>query len=1661
MMKQSIACIPLLNLILICSASGQMIDGPNVKYGNEWIDYNKSYYKIPVTEDGIYKIAYQDLISAGMNPATLVGNDFQIHEHGEEIPLMISTNEHFSSSDFILFYGKKNKGKIDKYLYELPSKQLNPEYSLFTDTLIYFLSLDPGKINNRFDTLENDLNINLPFVEEYYWHEETLVNHSDHFKPTYDGTNKVTYSHLDVPEGFSSPMREKNDYVLPVTNFRNVGEKPILKVRLATSTSPHKTNISLNGDVIDIIYATGYTVTDQSVEIQTSQVKDQMQFTFEGTDVTTSLIDRNSQSVVSLHYPRNFVFTGQKYTSFRVRATQFPKYFEIPNLDVNQQNVLLFDVTNGSVLIPEIDLSNTARFIIPPSNLSRNIVIINQDTAPKNIEISEKIEFIDFGNFDEEYIIISHSELRKEYNGLDQVQAYADYRSSDQGANYKTIIVNVNEIYDQFGYGIQRHSQSLNNFSNYIKAIWTEPKFFFIIGKGRDYVETRTEEQLSDPKNLFYVPTLGFHGSDVLMISAKGENAPGIPLGRIAVKDPGQIEEYLDKVRQHENYQKYGQNLEEKEWMKKIIHLSGGDANIQELLRNYLDEMGEVIENSSFGANIVTYGRTSGTATEAVTEKITEDINEGASIITFFGHSGVSTSDFNIGDLNNNKYPLFLSLGCYSGDIHTYITTGQSERFVLSPHGAIAFIGAAGTAYITPQYIFGKELYIKLGEELYGKTIGEAFSAVLDLKKNNTALSIKSLNQQLTLHGDPAIKLNPHNGPDYVCDYRSVQTLPQVVNSNEEHFEFTFDVVNLGKWVDDSLSIRAIRQYPDNSYDTIYTKIAAPNYRNQLTLKLPTGNSKGIGQNCVFVLLDYDQKFEEKEAPEAENNNTLENDLGEQGFCFYIINNGAKPIYPSEFSIVNEDPVILKASTYNYFVETQDYLFQIDTTELFNSPFLTEHMAEYDGGLLEWQPPVNFQNENVYYWRVSPDTLQSGLGYLWAYSSFIYLPQSSEGWNQSHKYQYEKDDFQGIVTDGWELNFDKESYLIRFKNKKYDPDDRYIGYVNESTWAAFNPVNYRPALHIAVWGPERVMYNETGTDYGTIAFNNKSFTFKTETTNDRKGIKDLFEAIPDSSIVFAFTVLDDENTDLNTSTWAQDSVSLGYNLFSLFESYGAKDFRKMELQGSLPYVYIFQKGKGAIEEKIGENFDDIVEASHVTTLNQQNGKLLSTVIGPVKDWNKVLWEEQKTSANDYSFLKVFKADQSLSSFQIVDTLNEKFELDISTINAQEYPYLKLEYEAQDDEFNRDLPDFNFWRVLYSELPDAVLLMDEYSLFQSDTLNFGGQFSFKATALNNSNQDMDSLDVRFIIKKTDNSEAVFNKKYKPLLAHDTIHVAFDINTTGMSGINEFTVELNPDRTPWEKYYFNNIGIKRFYVRSDSENPILDVTFDGIHIMDGDIVSPKPEIQMALKDENTFLLLNDPNIFTKIKLQYPGGQSVDIPIDSDQLEFIPAENSSENVAKMIFKPELDVEGIYTLTVQARDVSNNMAGDNEFQVDFNVILEQQISNVYNYPNPFSTSTQFVFTITGYEIPEYLTIRILTLGGKVVREITKEELGPLRIGNNITEYAWDGKDEYGDKLGNGVYLYQVYAKNASGETFSLMENGENDSRFFKKGWGKMAILR
>ncbi len=171
----------------------------------------------------------------------------------------------------------------------------------------------------------------------------------------------------------------------------------------------------------------------------------------------------------------------------------------------------------------------------------------------------------------------------------------------------------------------------------------------------------------------------------------------------------------------------------------------------------------------------------------------------------------------------------------------------------------------------------------------------------------------------------------------------------------------------------------------------------------------------------------------------------------------------------------------------------------------------------------------------------------------------------------------------------------------------------------------------------------------------------------------------------------------------------------------------------------------------------------------------------------------------------------------------------------------------------------------------------------------------------------------------------------------------------------------------------------------------------------------------------------------------------------------MQWIPADSQHKRF-KIIFPADFELDGKYTLSVQGSDRSGNQSGDLDYRISFEVIHESMITYLMNYPNPFSTSTRFVFTLTGNEAPDEILIQIMTISGKVVREITEDELGTIQIGRNITEYAWDGSDEFGDPLANGVYLYTVKAQ-INGEDIKHLESGADNH--FKKEFGKMYLMR
>ncbi|MEZ4894740.1 MAG: hypothetical protein R2778_17220 [Saprospiraceae bacterium] len=77
-------------------ANAQMLVGTDTLYGNEWIDYTQTYYKIKVARDGIYRIGTQSLLNAGMPIATSPGSQFRLYHLGEEIPVIAAAQAYLA-----------------------------------------------------------------------------------------------------------------------------------------------------------------------------------------------------------------------------------------------------------------------------------------------------------------------------------------------------------------------------------------------------------------------------------------------------------------------------------------------------------------------------------------------------------------------------------------------------------------------------------------------------------------------------------------------------------------------------------------------------------------------------------------------------------------------------------------------------------------------------------------------------------------------------------------------------------------------------------------------------------------------------------------------------------------------------------------------------------------------------------------------------------------------------------------------------------------------------------------------------------------------------------------------------------------------------------------------------------------------------------------------------------------------------------------------------------------------------------------------------------------------------------------------------------------------------------------------------------------------------
>ena len=144
------------------------------------------------------------------------------------------------------------------------------------------------------------------------------------------------------------------------------------------------------------------------------------------------------------------------------------------------------------------------------------------------------------------------------------------------------------------------------------------------------------------------------------------------------------------------------------------------------------------------------------------------------------------------------------------------------------------------------------------------------------------------------------------------------------------------------------------------------------------------------------------------------------------------------------------------------------------------------------------------------------------------------------------------------------------------------------------------------------------------------------------------------------------------------------------------------------------------------------------------------------------------------------------------------------------------------------------------------------------------------------------------------------------------------------------------------------------------------------------------------------------------------------------DSLKYNYTPYPNSK---AVVTWTPKLE-DGSHTLTVFVKDSSGNPFNSSQMVYRFNVFNNPDLLQVYNYPNPFKDKTDFTFEVRGVIPPEELKIKIFTVAGRLIKEIVLPG-SSLQIGFN--RIPWDGLDQDGDEIANGVYFYKIISKHGN----------------------------
>ena len=1651
--------------------------------GREWIVSGQPYYKIPVAEEGVYAIPYAQLNSSGIATGDL--SKLQVWFRGKEQSIHLN-------NDTLFFYGIRNDGALDSLIYEPYSARSNKYYSLISDTTYYFLTIgsSPGK---RVDPAVAAAGL----AQAHHIHTETifyadeysagmLYSADTHLSPGDQGEGWVSHS---ISQGGTNPALRTIE--IPIANLYNgpsAGNVQLEIMLVGTNQNAHNIDILIGNPSSPLaiypqalFYGRSNHKFTQSfpVSFLTNNQPLQVTIRVKGTPNNPDMV---ALTYIVLKYPQMTNLSGKSFYFIEPVNDNAAKTLSLTNFT---NNSLLWDIsTEGAFTRLGYNYAggNATTHVLPSTT---KILYAN---AFKAIIGIAAVDMTPYQMGQGKMLLITHSKLLA-LGSASEVMKYAAYRASH---GTSVTVTDVNKLYNLYTYG-EKHPMAIKR---YCKEELNSgvAQYLFLVGKGinYDYSGNTDEGYLYYRKNplafinntftyqqLNYrmedlIPAYGWPSSDLYYSITDGTLRPKLATGRLSARTNKDVEQYLDKVTANDL-------LDSNQiWRKSLLHLSGG-KNTSEIsyFRTIVDGFKNIAEGPRFGGHVVrTYTKdlTAGAVDNKLINSVADEVNKGVSYITFFGHSSPSIIDLDIGNVSNNiygynnadKYPLLIMNGCQSAEF--FIQGSIPEDWIMTPKkGAILALGHGDIGYPTYMKTYTEYLY-KLNfadNRFLNSSIGDIQKKTIDSFLTTYAFDfnnqiVKAQATQFTLQGDPTVKLYKPQHTDYAIAGDAEVGEKKVfikaygngpISAMADSFAIGIPITNYGISNRQNIQLKVKHTVTNNNaviVDEVYPiRIIAPiGYVDTFYFTIQGKNPKLLGINRFEITVDPNDSI-----PEMDENNNF------ASLEYFVPLSSITCLFPSEYSVVHEQPVSFVAQSIDLFQPTKNYYVEIDTSHLFNSPSKITRTVS-SGALVKFTQnlltDVLPSDSVVYYWRIRFEDLLAGADTLWGESSFIYIKDSPDGWSQSEYPQLFKDTYKNIsISPTGNLSFITTTSRLVARTHATDNTVAEIG-LNNNSLLSFIPggpnCGYENGCLIVVFGAESALPYLVDPDRQCGVYLNPQVQryFDMSNPGTQEAVDDFLKGVQAEEFVLFMST-----GPIAAHTWSA-------SLKATFEDeYGAQ--RIDDLGAETPYILLSRHRPGTTPLQEIISTDPInnpqIEMNYNLEAQYSSGTITSTLIGPSTAWG-TLYKTIKKTNDDFAELKIMRlnmAGQEMGAISV--PLDGDIDL-APLIDANQYPYIRLML------YTSDTTDFTpaylkKWQVIYSPSPEGTINpflagVDKYTV--SDK-NLGQSFTLPFGFENISDKDFaEPLRVVFSLRtdrgslKRDTVTIGLLPKGQSILFNYTVNIGTSV------GKNILQVYVNP-KLQREMYFQNNVQEVSFTVQEDRTHPVVGAMFDGIHIFDGDLVSPSPTISVTLVDNNNLLPMNDSTM--TITLIYPDQSSHIIRPGSPEYS-IPVwiqDPTDKSKFKVEFKPNADfVNGKYKLIIQGKDASGNRSGNQNLEINFEVLNESTITNFYPYPNPFSTSCRFVFTLTGKEIPEDVKIQIMTVSGKVVREIFKNELGNIHIGDNITDYAWDGRDEFGDKLANGVYIYRVIIKNQNDKFDHRETSGD---KAFKKGYGKLYILR